>query len=117
MSGSGVGILNQTGAGSQRRVPAAVTVVGFPLPPPKPAGQVRADLQGVIARSSAFASNKEIGVTMEGSVVVLQGAVASERERRLAENMLRLTPGVRQIRNELQVRETAPTPRKTALRE
>ena len=119
MSGSGVGLLNQSGGGygssSMRRVPPYVVRLAdsAPLTDRRSLGTVSADFQRILTRSSVFNSNTEIQVTTEGSVVVLQGTVASARERRLAENMLRLSPGVRQVRNELQVREVAPTPRKT----
>ena len=39
--------------------------------------------------------------------MVLQGVVASDKERRLAEGLVRVTPGVRDVRNELVV--TRPT--------
>jgi len=42
-------------------------------------------------------------VTTEGSVVVLQGSVASEHDRALAEQLARLEPGVWDVRNELVV--------------
>jgi osmotically-inducible protein OsmY len=41
---------------------------------------------------------------MDGSTVVLRGSVRDDHERRLAEALVRLTPGVRAVRNEL----TAP---------
>src|SRR5256885_7103062 len=42
-----------------------------------------------------------IEVVSDGAVVVLRGAVRDEDEARLAENMIRLTPGVRDVKNEL----------------
>ncbi len=39
----------------------------------------------------------------QNGVVVLRGQVESEHARRLAENLVRLEPGVREVRNELQV--------------
>jgi osmotically-inducible protein OsmY len=40
----------------------------------------------------------------EGEAVVLRGVVGSDRERALAEAVARLTPGVFNIRNELEVK-------------
>ncbi len=81
-----------------------------PTPTPVAAGNFRTQVQSVITRSSAFAANRDIQVNTEGQVVVLQGAVGTDRERQLAEALLRLTPGVRDVRNELQVREPPPAP-------
>jgi hypothetical protein len=64
----------------------------------------RPDLQAIIARSTVLSSAGNITVSTDGNVVVLTGSVASEDDRRIAENMLRLSPGVRELRNELQVR-------------
>ena len=41
---------------------------------------------------------------MDQGVVVLTGQVENARERRLVEGMVRLTPGVLEVRNELQVK-------------
>ncbi len=48
----------------------------------------------------------DIQVTPEG-VVVLSGQVESESAKRLAENLVRLEPGVRHVENHLQVRSLA----------
>ncbi len=65
---------------------------------------VRTDLQAVLERSSMLKSKNGIAVEVDGPVVVLRGEVASDRERRLAEGILRLSPGVREVRNELRVK-------------
>jgi hypothetical protein len=64
----------------------------------------RADLQQIIDRSSALATPDIIQVVSDGSSLVLRGVVVSEYDRRLAEALLRLSPGVGQIRNELLVK-------------
>jgi osmotically-inducible protein OsmY len=84
-----------------RRAPGYLTVPGFDVPPRPTMAAVRSDLQSVIDRSSRLPSRGNIQVLSEGDTIVLRGQVASERERRLAEGLLRLSPGVRQIRNEL----------------
>jgi len=66
------------------------------------------DLQAVVDRSSLLKSRKGVNVSVEGGVVVLRGEVSSERERRLAEGIMRLEPGVAEVRNELIVNGAAP---------
>jgi len=90
------------------RTPTVVTTLRFQAPVVAP--QVRRDqLQQVFTRSSAFTVPGGVNVTLDGQAIVLRGRVANDDERRLAENMLRLTPGVREIRNELQVPAATPT--------
>lgn len=82
---------------------------GVNMGAPAPAAgqfQVRSDLQTVIARSSSLPSKGSIRVVSEGDIVVLQGSVQDEHERRLAEALVRFTPGVREVRNELVPRQT-----------
>jgi hypothetical protein len=64
---------------------------------------LQAELRGVIARSSVLKSKTGITVAVEQGRVMLRGEVASERERRLVESIVRLTPGVRDVGNELTV--------------
>jgi hypothetical protein len=96
-SGSSVGI---------RRAPAYSTTLGFAYKPSAPT-QAQADLRQAISNSSRLTSRGTIRVDVEGPTVVLRGMVADDHERRLAEAMARLTPGVRELRNELGVREAA----------
>jgi hypothetical protein len=67
--------------------------------------QARSDLQNVITRSSSLPSKGNIQVFMDGDVVVLRGTVQDDHERRLAEMLVRFTPGVRELRNELTPRQ------------
>jgi hypothetical protein len=62
----------------------------------------RSDLQGILANSNRFSQPNGIQVRSDGQTVVLQGTVANAHEAQLAEAMLRLAPGVFDIRNELQ---------------
>jgi hypothetical protein len=96
-----------SGTGVVRRAPAYVATLGFRSTPPPPL-QLQADLQGVISRSGQLPSKDGIQVGIEDGVVVLRGAVADDAERRLAEGMLRLTPGVHEVRNDITVRATGP---------
>jgi BON domain len=63
----------------------------------------RADLQGVIGRSSAIRVPGNVRVEAVGDTIVLRGKVADEDERRLAEGLIWLEPGVNNVRNELEV--------------
>jgi hypothetical protein len=52
-----------------------------------------------------------IEVSMGGGEALLRGVVASERDRKMAELLVRFEPGVRGVRNELQVRSPNPARR------
>lgn len=66
--------------------------------------RVHVDIQEMLGRSSMLPSGGQIRVERDGEAVVLRGQVLDDGEKRLAENMARLTPGVRVLRNELTVR-------------
>ena len=72
------------------------------------ASQRRADLQAVIYRSSTIKNPAAIQVEMEDGVVVLKGRAASDDEKRLAEGLIRLTAGVRLVRNEIEAPGESP---------
>lgn len=93
-----------------RRAPQYAAVIAFDHPTTPPS-RLQTDLQAILDRSSSLSPNRSIQVLVDGPVVVLRGTVASEHDRRLAENMLRLTPGVHEIRNELQIEQILPQPR------
>jgi hypothetical protein len=81
-------------------------VVGYALATPaRPIAMAvrRPDLQAVIARSTRISSPAGIVVGNDGNTIVLRGTVATEDDRRIAENVLRLSPGVFDVRNELTV--------------
>jgi hypothetical protein len=93
------------GTTSGRTSPTVATAVRFQSQPV--ASNLRSlELQNIIVRSTALSAPAGIAVSVDGPTVVLKGTVASEDERRLVENMLRLAPGVRSVRNELQVPAT-----------
>ncbi|MSU77561.1 MAG: BON domain-containing protein [Gemmataceae bacterium] len=65
--------------------------------------KLQGELRATIDRSS-FIKNKEgIQVVVNGNIVELHGQVANDRERRLIEGMMSMTPGVRQVNNQLVV--------------
>ncbi|MBX9579943.1 MAG: BON domain-containing protein [Gemmataceae bacterium] len=77
--------------------------VRFAAPPVTPTA-VQADLRGVIDRTPTSMLANPAGVQVQvadGNTVVLRGAVRDEDEARLVEGLVRLTPGVRGIKNEL----------------
>lgn len=106
ISGIGQAGLNSVGGSSIgiRRAPVYFTTLGYTLPRPFVAPlTVRNDLQLALGRTTMLPSREGLQVLMDGQTVVLRGRVADDRERRLAENVLRLSPGVRAIRNEIEV--------------
>jgi hypothetical protein len=109
-SGGLMGGMNTANATTQygRRPTAYLAVPAFAVRP-APHSRLQLELQQVLTRSSSLTSKNNIQVATEGSLVVLRGSVADERERQQAELLLSLTPGVRGIRNELEVRQ-APLP-------
>lgn len=65
-----------------------------------------------LQRSDGIRSLGDITVTLNGRTAILQGEVASERDRSVAEQLVRLEPGVSQVQNQLLVAnpETPPSP-------
>ncbi|CAN5369627.1 hypothetical protein BH10PLA2_BH10PLA2_07160 [soil metagenome] len=63
--------------------------------------QLGQELQTQFSNSQFFPAGKHITVTVDNNVVVLQGRVTDEHEKELAEAVVRLSPGVYQVRNEL----------------
>jgi hypothetical protein len=102
--GGGGSNLNNVGFNTigVKRNPQYITTLDFDRPAPMPKTQVRANLQAVLAQSPAL-QNKGLNVLLDGQTVVLQGTVATAKDRQLAEGLLRLTPGVDDVRNEIVV--------------
>jgi osmotically-inducible protein OsmY len=81
-------------------------------PPERPgSSRLAQEVQQVLARSSSLSSPNNIQVGIEGDAVVLRGEVSDDHERRLAANLARLTPGVRDVRNQLRIRTAPPATR------
>jgi hypothetical protein len=70
----------------------------FAAPPPPAQTRLQAELSGMLARSGVPAG---VQVGVDGRDVVLRGAVRDADEARQIEGMVRLTPGVGRIQNEL----------------
>lgn len=81
-----------------------VFTAGFPTSR-VPAGRGAEALRAVLARSTSLSSTDSFQIGMDGEgVVVMRGIVSDDHERRLAEGLIRLSPGVHAVRNELQIR-------------
>jgi len=74
--------------------------VRFSTPTLTPA-KVHTEARAAVDRSTMIANAAGIEVLGEGPLVTLRGTVVSEDEARLAEGIVRLTPGVRDVKNEL----------------
>lgn len=107
------------GPGEQTRPPVRTTFsVGFPLPDVS-SGQVQQRLSRTLS-SASIAAPGDIDVTVTtratgpeeatGVTAVLRGRVASQEDRAVAEQLVRLDPGVASVQNELEVMGDAPLP-------
>jgi hypothetical protein len=72
----------------------------FPVVTPSLAN-IRTDVTDTIANSSMLKNRGTINVALSGAVVTLTGVVGSETERATAEGMIRMTPGVQGVQNNL----------------
>jgi hypothetical protein len=111
ITGRGVtaGITTGGGAASQlqtgRRAPTYSAAIGFKYRPVA-SSRVMDDAAAALARSSSLEASRGIKVAMDGSTLVLRGEAADDHDSRLAEALVRMTPGVHDVRNELRLRET-----------
>jgi BON domain len=83
--------------------------LGFDSPVGTTNPRLSQELQSQFANSSRFSAGKNINVAVENNVVVLRGKVADAHERDLAEMFVRLSPGVYDVRNELQAGDDVAT--------
>jgi hypothetical protein len=110
--GLGTGTATATSTGfstvGTRRAPSYYTAIAFDAPPNAPVAAVQPDLRQLLDTATTLKSGKDIQVGLDGTTVVLRGTVASARERRVAEAMVRMNRSVRNVRNEIQVVESPP---------
>lgn len=100
-----------SGAGSgfstigMRKAPSYVTVLSDDIPLIQhPPADLQRNLKEVLRRSTTLKGKDSIAVTVnDDAIVILRGLVPTDRERRLAESLIRLTPGVVDVQNELTV--------------
>jgi hypothetical protein len=85
------------------RTPHYAAVVKFPVAPVS-SEALHTELSGLLNRSTSIPSRQGITMAVEGRTVTLRGQVADDDERRHVEAVIRLTPGVREVHNELVVK-------------
>jgi len=100
-TGGATRLSSSTANQSATRISYSATLKFAPQPVMAPV--LHSELRGILDRSTTLKFPGRIQLSMEENTVVLKGTVADEDERRLVEGMVRLTPGVRDVRNELQV--------------
>jgi hypothetical protein len=83
--------------------PTVPPVVIPPASAPLAPGSIQFKANQVIQLSSKLPSKGNIQIGTQGQTVILNGTVADAHEKSLAENMIRLTPGVKSVVNNLQV--------------
>jgi hypothetical protein len=98
-----------------KRAPSYVTMIDPELvraPTTAAMLQLQQDMRASLQNSTALPSGQNLNVTVDNGTLVLTGTVASDRERRLAENLVRLsmTNGVRDVRNQIQLAAGTPRP-------
>ena len=77
------------------------SVAKFSSPPVVPA-QLQSELTGMLSRTTMVSNPAAVQVVMgDGTNVVIRGTAKDADEARAIEGMIRMTPGVRQIKNEL----------------
>jgi hypothetical protein len=95
-----------TGFGTfgQPRAPVYSTALAETFPVVQPQlSWVQNDVRNTIASSSMLKNRASIQTDMKGAIVLLNGVVGSETERATAEGMVRMTPGVQDVQNNLVV--------------
>jgi hypothetical protein len=103
-AGGGLNTTNNNISGIVVPIPVQISYAAqmyFPTPRPA-ATQMQTELKSVIAASSQIANAKGVEVLLDtDNNVTLRGTVKDDDEARLIEGMVRLTPGVGVIKNEL----------------
>ncbi len=94
-------------SGLRRNLPysAAINFDGAPTNPDVSASimeqRMVSNVSEMLARSSRIQSASNIQISLDQGVLVLSGIVGTEKERRVIEAMVRMTPGVRDLRNDV----------------
>jgi hypothetical protein len=74
-----------------------------------PTPQVSSVLTSRLARSMRLSAGAPVEVSMAGDTATLRGVVATPHDRELAEQLVRLEPGVARVTNELRVEQSGAT--------
>ncbi len=100
----GLGSTNlQSGVVIPHQTPNTYTMVAAFPNRPIPAPALQQQVQSLLARTTAVSNPGTVEAIVSGEIVILRGTVADEEEARRLANMISLTPGVRQVRNEITV--------------
>ncbi|MBM4076465.1 MAG: BON domain-containing protein, partial [Planctomycetes bacterium] len=100
---------NQSANSSQTPLVRPRQAVGFDFPRNRPSA-VQSHLETRLAKQSkrhAGLSSVTVVVDDQGNVI-LQGTVKSPADRKLAENLIYLEPGIKKVRNELTIESDTP---------
>ena len=76
--------------------------------------ELRATVVDVLGRATVLQSVAPLKVRVDNATVFVDGTVATAKQKRLIEGMIRLTPGVRDVVNNVEISETLPQPRPKA---
>jgi hypothetical protein len=103
LGGRGLGGAGQDGV----IVPLPVSIsypaiATFPVAPP-PTSQLQVEISGMIARTRELTNPAAVTATVDKGIVTLSGTVRDIGEAKTLASMIRLTPGVRQVKNDLTV--------------
>jgi hypothetical protein len=110
------GNLGSRGSGGQRQVlPSIGTELGFTPPRPTTAN-LMSDIERRLESMPQIRRFGPLAVTIEDRTATIRGAVATDRDRVLVGHLVRLEPGVSQVRNELVVGQP-PVPQSEESRE
>jgi len=114
-STSGTGSVNRGTAGGNNQNSTQISGILIPVQvqinysaqmrftaPPVPVAQIQAELREAINGSISNSKSVQV-ITDANNNVVLRGSVKDDEELRLVEGLVRITPGVRAITNELTV--------------
>ncbi len=82
-------------------LPVQVSYPAIARFPAAPVTKLQSDLTGMIGRSTMIANPAGVQVITEGSTVTLRGTAKDADEARMIAGMVRMTPGVRAVNNEL----------------
>jgi hypothetical protein len=98
-----------------KRAPSYVTMIDpelITIRSPVAMSQLQQDVRASLQNSTALPTGQNLNVVLDNDTLVLTGTVATDRERRLAENLARLnlTGGVRNVRNQIQLATATPRP-------
>ncbi|MCS7470496.1 BON domain-containing protein [Stieleria sp. ICT_E10.1] len=71
--------------------------------PPRAASEVQQSARRALNSLPPSSRIRGVNVTMNGPTAILSGTVASEKDRRMSELLMRLEPGVKQVDNQVVV--------------